>query len=389
MRWKFLNAANPDDAKYRQSILKKIDCWWQAFAAKTEDLDALFNQRKKWDLPLWMEKHLQSISENLMWEFGPEPDVGGHHLVITPESCKYLRPLVETMLERAPKIPNWAFYAYRKPIDFHDAIDTVKARTGGDISAVRIQARRGELHLIDLVYSLPERSFDEEEQRSSNAFVATECLLGEETLDRWIGLIEVSPKDEDRSFLVPDRLVSTVKALIQSVIDQLPEQPCFKFFEDSEYFGIQAKPESDDHGGHHDLIAATTLLPDVLMNGLSGRPFFSGRFSKFGERFCFLKIDGEERPKGAEVDYRTKIEDAINESLVPAELGCCIGGGTGVRYSYIYLALTNVLEACKVVKQALQKCKVSRRTWILFFDSDWEHEWIGAWDETPEPPMEW
>jgi hypothetical protein len=49
-------------------------------------------------------------------------------------------------------------------------------------------------------------------------------------------------------------------------------------------------------------------------------------------------------------------------------LGCHIGGGTGLRYSYIDLALTDVKKAIPAIQGRLRQGKVPRRSWILFFD---------------------
>ncbi len=39
---------------------------------------------------------------------------------------------------------------------------------------------------------------------------------------------------------------------------------------------------------------------------------------------------------------KSEIEDALDAVLRPQKFGCHIGGGTGLRYSYIDLALTDV-----------------------------------------------
>jgi hypothetical protein len=56
---------------------------------------------------------LQAIHPSLMWEYGSAMRQPGHRLVITPESRRFLRPMVRTILERAPKIAGWEFYPYR------------------------------------------------------------------------------------------------------------------------------------------------------------------------------------------------------------------------------------------------------------------------------------
>src|SRR5262245_44721576 len=101
MRWRYPDPADRAEARRRNRIVKKIDAWWEEFVSRADDCDALFRQRKRWNLPAWMHEHLGAVSPHLMWEFGPgEPD--GHCLVITTEHRHELRPLGEAVLSRAP-----------------------------------------------------------------------------------------------------------------------------------------------------------------------------------------------------------------------------------------------------------------------------------------------
>jgi hypothetical protein len=59
-----------------------------------------------------------------------------------------------------------------------------------------------------------------------------------------------------------------------------------------------------------------------------------------------------------------------------------------LRYSYIDLALTDVNKGIQAITQRLRAGKIQKRAWIQFFDSDWAAEWVGVYDDTPPPPME-
>ena len=117
MRWIYFDASDPNESAPHASIMRSIDDWWHQFACKAKDLDDLFSRRSEWDLPAWMELHLHAISPELMWEYGQAVRGDGHRLVITPEPAKHLRPMVQTLLERAPSLPEWEFYSYRLPED--------------------------------------------------------------------------------------------------------------------------------------------------------------------------------------------------------------------------------------------------------------------------------
>src|SRR4029453_14791094 len=104
MRWLFPDLTDPQEAAQAREKMQAIERWWQAFQAKATDIGALFSRKSEGDLPRFMEDTLRAIHPRLMWEFGPAVRQQGHRLVITPESQRWLRPLVRTILQRAPKV---------------------------------------------------------------------------------------------------------------------------------------------------------------------------------------------------------------------------------------------------------------------------------------------
>ena len=184
-----------------------------------------------------------------------------------------------------------------------------------------------------------------------------------------------------------DRLKPTVDALVGSLRDQLPATPCHQFIRDTEWTVYELKPqERDDYTGRHDLFVAVTGRPDVFAAAHGGGLFDSQCFSRHGEVFCYLKIDVSEGLGTSKFADRSEIEEALNDALIPAGVGCAIGGGTGRRYSYVDLALVHLNRGRQLVRDVLMQGGVSRRSWIQFFDDTLSREWIGIYDDTPPPP---
>jgi hypothetical protein len=405
MRWIYLDASNSQEAAGYAAVVRRIDAWWEAFVAKSEAIGELFARRSDWDLPAWMDRHFHAISPSLMWEYGPAVTGKGHRLVITPERKKYLRPLVQTVLERAPKLAGWEFYPYRLPESVEMAGQMVATRARGDLRGTLATAMIGNHNRIDLRFYSPTTAGGDDQQALHNAFVATETLLGEQILDKWIGTIDVGPLREPAaigkrigggrrtgpSLLSLDRLKPTVDSVIAAIQDQLPDEPLHALPWDDES-GIQwtmfeLKPvHSDDFSQRKDLLVAVTANELLWRSFHEDSSFCSERFSRHHERFCYLKIDSSEGPRGRVVADRGKIEDAINAVLIPARAGRVIGGGTGSRYSYIDLALADVDVAIPLICSRLRGERVPRRSWLLFFDAPLAHEWIGMYKDTPEPP---
>jgi hypothetical protein len=401
MRWLTIDPTNRREAAYRAEKLKAIDAWWREFPLVSDRIAAQFSGDASLDLPAWMETHLGGIDPRLMWEFGPAISGTGHRLVITPEAEHWLRPLVGTLLERAPALDGWEYYPYRLADSAEMAIETVKSRAGSDISTGRVSASidAGKIHLA---FVLPQCEGPLDAEARSAAFVATETLLGEELLDKWIGEIEVAApprrgwlaalrradgSPDARQTLPLEALRPRVEQLVDELRGRLPDAPSFRFIHDCEWSSYELHPgEHDDYSGRDDLLVAITGRPDVFEAAHGGGLFHSQCFTRHGETFCYLKLDGRQGLAGSRFADRAAIEDALNAALIPAQVGCAIGGGTGLRYSYIDLALTNLNAARQVIRDVLLEGGVPRRTWLLFFDSALEREWTGIHDNAPEPP---
>jgi hypothetical protein len=149
---------------------------------------------------------------------------------------------------------------------------------------------------------------------------------------------------------------------------------------------FELEPEVQyDYAAQDDLAIATTLAPELLKCFLRGQPFSCARFSRFGERFCYLKLDGDGERSEPRLLARRALEDALSEALPNAGAGAVIGNGLGIRYAYVDLALANLDAAVLRALEVARKCGVPRRSWLLFCDGDLAAEWVGVWPDTPPP----
>lgn len=392
MRLRFPVDLGTGEVEARQTTIDLIDRWWEEFARRADDLDAMFSGSRRFDLPGWMADHLGPIHPQLMWEYGPAVRAPGHRLVITPESRYHLGPLVDEILARAPRIEAWEFYPHRLRESPETAEATVNARTGGTLRDVTIAVSTGEHNLIDLDFTSAGARADDV------AFVATESLLGEDVLDTWIGEITTTPPQrrlslrrggDQRAERIPVAdLAPSVDRQRSSILSGIPDRPHAEWPEDSTEWTLfqRTAEQSDDFPGRTDLITGLTLDPPLWAATFTSR-FHSSRFSTGGETFCFVKIDGIDGLAGSEFDDRGAIEDALDETLRTARSGCVIGAGTGLRYSYVDLALTDLDAGLEATRERLARGRVPRRSWIQFPDMGWTDEWIGIHPDTPAPPM--
>src|SRR5262249_46456796 len=147
----------------------------------------------------------------------------------------------------------------------------------------------------------------DEQQALHDAFVATETLLGEERLDRWIGAIRVVPLESTSSpwrFWKKDvappadsvnlgELKGRVDALVEALRWELPSQPYFRCARDEKWSILKLPPaNAEDYPGQHDLFVAKTMRLDLWEATHTEAPFADERFSRHGETFAYVKLDG-------------------------------------------------------------------------------------------------
>jgi hypothetical protein len=193
MRWEYPDPSDAAEAGERQRVAAAMDAWWRAFAANADNLDAAFSRKTDFDIAGFTNEHLNPIVEGLCWEYGPAIKQDGHRLVITPEGLLHLRPMVRELLRRAPQVPRWEFYLGRLPerpeTAFPIAEQIAKFKPTGD---VLVKASLGKFRRVDLTFHVP--GSDKDKQAANHwTYRATEQLLGEDVLDRWLGAIDVAP----------------------------------------------------------------------------------------------------------------------------------------------------------------------------------------------------
>lgn len=386
-RWKTYEPGTEAETRTRLDLLERIDRWWRDLANTAAEIDTTFRRKANFGIAPWMQATLQSIEPNLMWEFGRGLE-GGHRLVITPESRFDLRPLVDEILRRAPALDGWSSYGHRLPEAHAEACAMVEARCGTPLAATGFECKAGAYNRIDVTVEFPRSQVrDHRDLAFSQAFVLIESLLGEAMLNTWIGGIEVGPK-RWRSSDLRD-LPLAVQALRKGVLEGLPSRPLCEVLEDeaAPWSVIKLKPTSaEDYAAQSDMFVGKTVRFEQWKNGRDNTSYYSERYSKVGEMFCYLKIDGSQDLDEEGFGDKAEIEDALDAALRPRGLGCVVGGGTGLRYSYIDLALTDLGPAVGVVREVLRAGRLTRRSWLLFYDSEWAHEWVGVWEDSPPPP---
>lgn len=386
MRWHTARFETSAEASQRKGKLDAIDAWWTGFQQASPTIDALFSARDArpdFDLVEWMRDHLGAVDPRLMWEFGPALAGKRHRLVITPERERRLRPLTDALLARAP-VADFEFYGARIAETLAEGVELAKGRTQSEILVTGIDFARGAGNRVDVtVTAAPGAGERELDIAWSQALMVCTTWLGEETTDRWLGYVDVAAST------IPGSPLDGVKDRFGAALDACrrarQSQPYHLVAAGSEWSLLKMDPDPErEITRRSDLFVHRTMDLEFFQTTRRRIPFYSDRFSSHGERFCYLMLDGRNAEMEGFED-KAEIEDALEAALVPTQLGTVVGSGTGTRYSYIDLAVTDVERACDAMIDVLRRGGIVRNAWILFHDDEWQDEWIGIYAETPPP----
>jgi hypothetical protein len=379
LRWRF---PHPSEEGARDAVVSRIEAWWRAFAEVAGGLATA-----SLDEQVAFMQRLTAVHALLAWEIGPGSREVAHSLAITAGSHAWLRPLIDVILARAPVLPGWEFHAYRQARPIEMLGPTVRARTGVELTKKwTARAWKGRLATVQVLVSPPLGLFRATNKDREAALVALEAMLGEEVFETFVGNVEVARRAGTSPL---DQLPVVVGGLVSELQAALPDHPWRpdQPAPDGTMKGsvMELKPrEADDYPAQADLVVASHHHLELWNAQHLGIPFDDRRFSRIGETFCYLKFDGSE--VDLEITDRAELEEAMLDVLEPSGHGAILGGGTGLRYSYVELALTDVDAALALLVPVLRAKKVPRRSWFLFWDARWADEWVPIWAEAPPPP---
>jgi hypothetical protein len=388
MPWKYVMPNDAQSLREREATVERVSAFWDEFARRLPQIESALDGQPSqvFDLPAWMNERIAAIHPRLRWEFGQ--DLGGRYLVITPEMAHHLRPMTETVIRRAPEIPDWSFRQFRAPHEPEDIPPLVRARTSQLMGSTTVQAKIGHHRRIDFVFqSLLAAS--NEAGALEVARAAADYLLGEDIVQRWAGHIDIVGMSHSlvHSFVPLARVRSQVLELISTILTDLPDRPYWKMPALAQVESKFRPERRDEYGNQDDAMFGTTVIPELREAGFKPG-FCSCRFSRQGETFCYLKFDASDVDLEERYKRKKIIEEAMDAQLREEGIGAVVGTATGRKYLYFDLAVSDVVKTLELARRRLLALELlPTRSWLLFYDAELAGEYIGLRSATPRPPL--
>ena len=381
------------------ALIENIDAWWAAFAEYEGELNSHFSDGKEIEPPLleFISK-LKTVHPEMCWEFS-KGENKPHRFTLAPERHYPLEPVARLIKERAPSLTYFDVGVHRDATPWEWISGEADSRfTWDSHDGIYVSHGAGEHNFIDLAFHIPESKSDAKQE--ANSFLLAELALGEKVVSDWIGYVDTDmlkskgvfkKKTEEppaEAYPIKD-IRSRVAAEIARRKNALPEKPFSARVKDMGWSLVEISSDNPDGTYLHDMYIATLCDANLFSAMFTGRNRFnSQRFSSLGESFVVIQINGESSKLDIkDVSSRGAIEDALSDALEPKSLGAVVGGGMGRENAYIFLALEKEAEGLDLVVDTLRAEKLGEKTWIFFYDSRRQYEWVGLWDDTPEPEL--
>lgn len=400
MRWRYIDNQSQTEVLYRKRVLDQIDGWWQSFDKRAREFEAHIRGRRPLpidELANWVDDGLNKINDNLLWELWPGED-DRCLFIITPELDHYKRPLVRTIVEMAPELHGWQFLPSRPALSV-DVLESIfEARTGLNIPETKVLCVRSSRNVVNVTFFSDSFSGENDREDIETAYCLCEYLLGEETLNKWVGNISTSvintsagrivhmfdrDKQSDMSNTCSlSEFSQAVDKVVLEIRMQVDDQP-LRLQTLSAPYPLTVQEDSVPSRRRNYVSAKPKIIESIVTNGI----FYSERFSRHGEHFAYLKIGDDDAMSFADF---VALREAVDAGLRQAAAGCVFGFGSSTDGDesgslYIDLALEDIDKAIECVRQTAYEQKLSANSWLFFFDTELEQEWIGLHADSAAP----
>ena len=351
MPWKYVLPTDVDSLREREATVARILNFWNEFAQKLPEIEAHLSGEAQWDLAGWMSQAVAEIHPRLRWEFGQ--DLSGRYLVITCETAHHLRPMTETVCRSAA---GGARTGLSATIGRHviPKISRLSSAPAPDCRWARPPSRRASgttaasTSRSKLISPAPTKP-----PAMAVARAACDYLIGEDTVQRWLGHLDVVEiSHASQNFVPVSRVRSLVLELVGTVLGGLPDRPYWKMPQLS-MIESKFKPERrEDYANQDDAMFGTSVIPELRIAGFKPG-FCSCRFSRQGETFCYLKLDASDVELEERYKRKKVIEESLDAKLRDDGIGAVVGTATGRKYLYFDLAVTDVVKTFEAIRRRL------------------------------------
>jgi hypothetical protein len=403
LKWHTASFGTAEEITEKEALEATITEFWQKFSAQSAAVDRAFRQQEKQNLVETISAMLQTVHPKMMWEISRDPLPSADNLVFTVTAGDNfgLRPLSKAIVDAAPAINGWRVSEFKVPLGGY----TVTSQTGISRDYIEATGKLSETPYGCFNLTVRSKHFKKANDPADweDVYLICPARFGEEMFEIWLDWILTEPEPvatrstynsifgrrsrkagetktiQNQSFQPLEELVSSMNLAVAEKVDKLPAEPCWARQFASTNVIISEKPQETARFSY------TTPYPEVIMAYENRYSFHSANFTRYEEKFAYLKMVGS-FSEVEDLKTRYELEEELDRQLRDRQAGCVIGGGVGTGVSFIDLMISDLPAAIHILRAECNRVGVPETSWLLFLDTYWADEWVGMAENSPTPP---
>ncbi|NLD98660.1 MAG: hypothetical protein GX640_02200 [Fibrobacter sp.] len=365
----------------------RVEEFWALFEQNAKKIKNTMLGRENFNVVGFMDAAMSKIHPHLRYRiFYTSPVI---NLGIHSNGKVWMNPLVYGVFNMCPQLHNWCYHYLSCPLHFDWCEYTAHAMTGGTLSDIKFNAKLDKYNLINLTFIRKGyKKKPDEYDVLPEINIMLPYLVQEQFFLRWVKNVESTGEMPSVGPVYPvEKLSEVLNVLYQEAQSRMPTVPYHKMKKKPEWHVNKLVPVKDEPLiGRFDLHTVYTMIPDILFSYYDFVRFYSGRYSRFEELFCYLKVEKDDSVEVSN-EKKERMLSELNQMLIENDVGMITGTGSGVYHSYIDFVLIDIVKGVRIIRRIVKKYKLPKRSWLLFLDAEKEGMWVNMYEDTPDPVM--
>ncbi len=358
----FWNRKKKQQAEVTATFKKKVADFWSWYSERAQFFYDTIEDGRCGDLQPEVSENVNRLWDDFAWVFGPGPDEkGGHSFTLTGEGILHRQFLTKYWLDQAPDLDGWTFYSSRQPGDADSGCSISIRDRQFKFGSMWVSAKPDPEHEnVDIAAWHPLFNEVDKEVQSTVLYLILDEVLGEFGTDLWLGVIEATDTELADSMPVTE---------LREFIHDLEIKEGWRKSDPTESYSLYELPEPDDDFLRSDTVAGTVCNMPLINEYLNSHGKMEDQIEGSGAEFVFVAFDSAILPDGEQTDFRAKIEDCLEDALVPEKSGRVLGGAIGNNLTYIDLLIFDGDHSLALIKEELIRQELPAGTTVHFFAS--------------------
>lgn len=341
-----------DSASDALTFKSRIQEFWLWFNANAEKFHAKVSSNASDEIVPEVEETMNELMPDLAWVFGPGDGDNKHSFTLTGEGAMPKQLLAYQWFQQAPAIKGWTFFPAKQATNPENLKGiAIQLRGSKQLEAEKLTVATlfdEERNVFDITCSHPEFKGMPDQERNFLLMLLLDEALGEFGVVQYVGNIDFGPPPPN------SKSMSIVE--FPTFLEHARKYHNWEPRSIMNSYTLYELPHQNTKRPRADSIGGTSLVPDIVGEYIErGKPLKDNSLKNLGAEIAYLQFPTSNLDEEQLIDSRSKIEDAIHESLENQQSGRTLGGAIGTRNSYIDLLLIDGENSREIVMKCVKQ----------------------------------